>query len=644
MADLSIVFGQKATTMECLACGDLKKDLELVSNLHVEIIDESDLFNCSNISELRHSFQSINSTRRFIVVGTPETSNIIQLLSEGEFIPITLNSPGKRGGCIYVVGKKLDHSFTQRKVLANNMVVLAGSDPAGAQYMVYDFSSRILGIDPFAYWTDYSPEKIDDYDRLAIESSVIDPPHVPIICYFDNDNDELANMTKPFLEFSFKNWKELINTLVRLRYNAIDLHDHLGRSEFYRWKYYKKLRPNYKPNIDLLNQVIEYGHKKGMKFQVSFYLGWKFKTISDKANKNYEKYKEEWFKTWKYYLESTPIGKCDIFLNRPRDQKWDRRYKGGNYKETALLFNEIFHEMRNIIKDHNPDAIIIADLYSEGMTVYANGFRPKPKEDFILAWPDDGFGHINNVPDELEGYRFGVYVHAGFFLNHVVQDPYPEALYEAMKKSFDKGLNEYCLVNGQTFRHFLLNIEACSRICYDPISFNPDKFYLEWCSRYFGQDYAAEIVKILKLLHEGQSNRLGYVKTIGYAGNGITRLKLMKWLFFLPKSFVLKQFDKIFGIKDNFTKMLEEDEKQLREAFESAKKIEHAIKDQNHFFHDHIILPIKLLLQLKQFTIAIQKAAHDYKNKEHIKKAYKIWRNHTKTRLEGDKNKKWSTW
>lgn len=625
-ARLTILHGQAATTMERLACDDLKKDIEQVGDVLVDVKEES-----SNSEE---------SSNLIILVGSPATSTAIATLSSSRKIPVTASFPGSRGGCIHVV----------QRAGSPPIIALAGSDAKGAQHVVYDFSREVLGIDPFQWWTGYEPARIADLQDIlpAITSQVIQPPRVPILGYFDNDNDELANMTKPYLEFNLETWKALIDAIVRLKYNAIDMHDHLGRSEFYRWPFYKQLRPDYEPNVKLLDAVIDYAHQKGVKIQVSFFLGWKFKSISDPAASDYWRHKQEWLDTWRYYLKHTPIGKCDIFLNRPRDQRWDRRYKGANTAETARIFNDAFHEMHDIIKKHNPDAIIICDLYSEGMGVFDAGFAPEPAADYVMAWPDDGFGAFKRLPASFRGYKFGTYVHAGFFLNHVVQDPYPELLETQLKDAIIRhGMDAYCLVNGQTFRHYMLNLEACSALCIDPASFDAVKFYKTWTTRYFGAAASEPITRAMQLLHEAQANRSGYISLMQHVTSiAMLRLKLIKALRFLPRSWVNGVVNKIakqFQVNKTVAQ-LERNVVLLKEATELAQSTAAIVSDQANFFHDQVLLPITLLLQINQIALELDQAAIDGKRKMHVQNAIELFKQHHATRMSGDKHPRWATW
>jgi hypothetical protein len=235
-------------------------------------------------------------------------------------------------------------------------------------------------------------------------------------------------------------------------------------------------------------------------------------------------------------------------------------------------------------------------------------------------------------------------MHAGFFLNHVVMDPYPELLDFEMKKALvEYGMTQYCLVNGQTFRHYILNLEACSRICENPKEFDPEIFYKNWCARYFGSNSANEIVEIMKLWHAGQEDGFGYTKIMGNVTLMNVRRKFLK-IKILPKKIILKQFEKHAAIGPDFTARLEKNVHNLQLAYERAIKMESKIEDQANFFYDHIVLPIKLLLELNRIALEFQIISYDGFNNTNYEFILEMMRKHHETRLEGDKNIKWATW
>ena len=594
-----IIYGRLATTMERLACVDLQSDWQAATGREAHLIEESELLPDGEL---------------LFLAGCPQTSERVAALVAAGMVRITAISPGPRGGCIQIV---------------DGVIVLAGCDPQGAQYAVYDFCRTSLGIDPFHYWTGYQPIAQPDFGLDDAQQQLIQPPHVPILCYFDNDNDELANLHKPLLEFNWEQWQALIDTLVRLKFNAIEPHDHFGRSEYFSRKPYLKLRPDYAVNEALLNKVIDYAHAKGMLVQVSFFLGWHFKAIGDETAVNWTAYKAEWLETWQYYLDHTPIGRCDIFSNRPRNQKLDHPYRSSGGEDVAVVFQEAFAEMRRLIMAHNPQAMLIADLYSDGLDVFQAGFRPQPAEDYLLMWADDGYGRFPHLPDLSDmdnGYGQGIYVHAGYWLNHVVQDPYPLLLAAEMQRAIlEHGIDRYCLVNGQTFRHFILNLELCSSVCENPIGFDAALFFSTWASRYFGPVAAANVVQIYDWLHEAQMGRKGYVELLWDVQTAQRRLAEGETAVSDPAP-----------IQARITL--------LENALNLAEGTVSVVADQAHFYHDQVILPVRLLLQLNQFLLHLTVAGNYPARLEPLERAIGLLEGHTAVRLQGDNNDKWATW
>lgn len=622
-----ILHGPSATTLETTACVDLKEDLTRVTGRPVTVRPVE-------TPDPGRFLEGVEPGAEILVVGTPNSHPWVERWADAGQIPVTRETPGKRGGCVTVV--------TRTRPPHLPVLVLAGSDPQGAQYAAYDFSRRDLGVEPWNFWTGYEPAPRPDFSVARVPPRVIPPPAVPILAYFDNDNDELANMTRPYLEFSREHWHELVKSLVRLKYNAIDLHDHLGRAEFYRWEHYLELVPDYEPNAELLDHVIDYAHARGVMIQVSFYLGWKFKAIDDNASLNWAKHQDAWVETWRYYLEHTPIGKCDIFLNRPRDQRWDKPYRGKG--DPVDVFNAAFPAMAELVKAHNPAAIVIVDLYSEGRGVFERGFRPEPKDEYVMAWPDDGFGRFEYLPADRHGYRFGIYVHAGYYLNHVVQEPYPGRLARHVKRAvLEHDMTHYCLVNGQTVRHFLLNLEACACACDDPRAFDPDAFLRAWVARYFGPDVVDDVIAILADWRAAQRDGHGYVRILQLVDRDVTRARWCR-RFPLLKGFIRKQFAKRCDTGPALTARVRENVATLRRALERAEAAAPRVTDQCHFFHDHVALPVTLLLQANQILLALQEAAYADDPNARYARAAELVRIHTRTRRQGDKNPRWATW
>lgn len=602
MNDLIVFVGGKASPLELGVAENLANDLQIVTARDVTIEVESD------------------SHSEGILIGCPETSEIINKYHAQGRLGLKNLSGSSEGGSIDVV----------EDLQGDKLLIIAGIDPMGTQYTVYDFCTQELGVDPCSFWTGYSPQILKNFILSSVESRVLHCPVIPIRCYFDNDNDELANMTKPYLEIDFSYWKEIIDTLLRLKYNAVDLHDHLGRTEYVTREPYLKLKPDYEVNTELLNRIIDYAHSRGMKIQVSFFLGWSFKSISDEVSHNWRDHKEEWLSTWQYYLKETPIGRSDIFLNRPRDQRLDHPFRSSNEETAVNVFNEAFPLMKDIIREHNPQAVVIVDLYSEGRAAYRDGFRPQPVEDYILCWPDSGFGLFAGPLEDLRPYRAGIYMHAGFWRNHLVVDPYVELLEKSMKQAmYQYDMREYCLVNGQTFRHFLLNIEACSKIAWFGNSFNSEEFHKEWINRYFGNEQVGFIKTLLELLHQGQVSENGYVQILS---------RITNW-----QSIDLS----VRECTGEWVSLLKACEIRLiilQQGLDLIDIIQDKVDDRAHYFHDHFVIPFMLLKQINLIFYQMLQVPAAENKEAALARVNELINEHTAYRNKGDKNSLWKGW
>ncbi len=517
------------------------------------------------------------------------------------------------------------------RVLGPDRLLLGGFDGEGTQRAVYSFTLNELGVDPFAFWTGNFPEKTSFPEISRIKEREIPAPLVAIRCYKGSEYDELANLSEPYLEIDFPLWKEMIDSLVRVGYNALDIYDQLGRTEFITRVPYLRIRPGYQADVELVNRIIDYAREKGMLIQVSFSLGWHFKTISDEASYDWTHHREEWIETWCYYLKETPIGRADIFLNQPRHQKLDHPYSSSSGENTAEVFNEVFPVMRDIIREHNPGALIVADLSREGVDVYQEGFRPLPAEDFIISWPDDGYGVMDREPEDECPYRRGTSMHAGYWYNHLVQDPYPFILEKSMKMALlEKGMNSYNQVTGQTFRHFTMNMEGLARLCQNPAEFDGRTFMAEWIERYFSPERTNAIGEVLSLLHEGQEGGYGYIRVMS---------DISRWqsTFLMERKCVGEYWEKR---RDSCRRRIAV----LEEAHEKVTALEEKIQRNQVFFHDHFILPVKLLLQLNRIFMAMLEFPESENKVRDCLEINNMIEEHTVTRKEGDRDERWTGW
>ncbi len=621
-----IVVGSQASRAELLTVEHFKKDLETVCGESFSVVNAGD---------------QLPDDGFFFVVGTSDSNELIQKLIRKKDVVLSENFPGKRGG-------------VWAKVALENgqpAIVLAGADIQGTQYAVYDYCSEILGVDPFQYWTGKKTTTKHVNDLLVFDNKVIAPPQIPILCYFENDVDELANRKDPLLEYDWESYTEMINSLVRNKYNAIQFFDMLGRPEFFLREEYKAIRPDYDIRISYIDSMIDYAHDMGMMVQIDLSLGYKIRPMEQEKADCWSEYKDEWIANWKYYFEETPLGKADIFSLRPRNQVWDWEYQSSCGENKVDVFNEVYVELGELIDQYKPGAPKIAICYSDGMEMFNNGFNP-PK-DWIVVWSDDGWGGFKMLPDSTKGYQFGTYMHAGYWLNHTVHDPYPEKLDSIMKmmcRQFQA--TSYCQVNGQQFRPFLINIEAFSKIADNPEAFDGNLFYTEWTQRYFGDNAAAFAVQSMKKLHEAQFSNIGYVEHLWEIREAVAYLSNLP-IVRPGKPSIPNDYK---HVEDDYD-ALEIRTELLVQAREQGARGAEYVPEDDLFYHDYIQLPVELYLDLLAFESSLHQMAKYKREFEktndtgQLKKALDLL-GMAKADLDaiykrcaqGDKNDKWKGW
>lgn len=618
-----LVQGENATEVEKSTILDFRDDVYKIFGGDVLLINGED---------------EIPNDGVIFLLGTIESNTQMANLAKSSKINLSLTSPGSRGGIWSKVATKG----------GREIIVIAGSDVQGFQYALYDYSHQILGVDPFEYWTGKTPTKKADFDFMNFENKTIEPPLVPIMCYFENDVDELANYRGKLLEYDWESYTEMINSLVRIRYNSIQFFDMLGRPEFFVRPEYKALCPDYQIDVDYLDKMIDYAHLKGMKVQIDLSLGYQMNSLSEEESYCWTTYKDKWIEAWKYYFEETPIAKADIFSLRPRHQVWDWEYRSACGEDKVKVFNEVYAVLGELIDDYKPEATKIAFCYHDGMEMFNAGFNP-PK-DWTAVWCDDGFGDFEYLPKSTKGYDFGTYMHAGFWKNHTVHNPYPTKVDTVMKKMFrNYEANKYCQVNGQNFRPFLLNLEAYSEVCNQPTEFNGEHFYKSWTERYFTEDAAKLAVESMKVLHDVQAGRNGYVQHLWEISEAISYLSNSP-LERPGKDPVPYSYERV----DNDIVNLKREFDTFQIAVDAAKKGA-TVNDMNEgFYYSYVLLPVTLYSDLIAFERTLHQMAllkKEYEesgNKDLSGEILTLWGTAKtqletvyKNSLEGDKNPRW---
>ena len=297
---------------------------------------------------------------------------------------------------------------------------------------------------------------------------------------------------------------------------------------------------------------------------------------------------------------------------------------------------KMFNDLNRKLKEHNPNSVLICDLWHEGRDMWKKD-EFLPSKDILMVWADYGVADFREWPEEYKGYDFGLYIHAGVWLNHVMQDPFPREIELATKEGLDRKMNNYYLVNGQDFRHFILNIEATAKASFDSEGFDGEKFYKEFVGRYFNKNASTHIISSLKKLHEAHYHKESSVLPRSYAGykevtessrrilDGMARQRPRKLLPLadIEKSLVL----------------LSEAQKDLDRAYSLIAD------DEKLLFDDQLVFPLRILKENIEFLRLVVVANNErFENKEISVDLVSQLLLQRKLLVEGSKWDKWEGW
>ena len=453
--------------------------------------------------------------------------------------------------------------------------------------------------------------------------------HFPIRCYFDNDSDELINFKGKDGRINYDVYRNMLKALKGMGYNAIDIHDQLGRTEFYRWPLYKK-HWNYVGDINHIERLIDITHEEGMLVQIPMYLAWGFDPIEE-SDECWHRYSNKWKEKWTSYMASA-IGKGDIFLFRPRSPVYDSKYKctcdDCTKKGVGAIMTEAFAALEEIIAEKKPDAMLICDLYAEGYELWSNGSF-KVSEKWTMMAADNGFGKFPTLPEMGKGpNKWGIYLHAGFWLNHTVQDPHLEPLREAVELAYKCGATNYVLVNGQSFKNFILNLEAIMQMIHDGTSFSRKAFIQDWSRRLFGVE-DEELAYHIDLLIEdmAETHRAlavcpDYLDPQEDLGRGFTATmihviyKLIRKINGTDNEEVPYNTNKAASLKI-----------QLERLYKEARAIELLINENaREVWNDQFVFPLEMLKEEMAFALVLYEVIDGKREKNDARVALKALR------------------
>lgn len=374
----------------------------------------------------------------------------------------------------------------------DHALVIAGSDPRGTAFGVYELSQAI-GVSPWHWWADVAPEhKAGLYVAPGLRR--FGPPSVKYRGIFINDEDwgmqRWAGETyePEYGSLGPRTYRKVFELLLRLKANTLWPAMHPGTKAF---------------NADPRNAALagDYAIVMGSSHAEPMLRNNVSEWHEPADHFNYATHPDTVLNYWRERIDANrqyenmyTIGMRGIHDGRMQGPK--------DTPERIALLEKIFADQRALLPK---DSLQVFTPYKEVLPLYDQGL--KVPDDVTIIWPDDNFGYIRRYANELERRRAGgtgVYYHLSYLgapLSYIWLYTTPPALvWEEMSKAWEHGAQNVWIANVGDIKPAETGMEFFLQMAWDIHRWNrtslPD-YLPRWAAREFGPRIAAEIGAIM---------------------------------------------------------------------------------------------------------------------------------------------------
>ena len=385
--------------------------------------------------------------------------------------------------------------------VVDGSLVIAGSDRRGTAYGVFELS-RAIGVSPWYWWADVTPEHRDNL-FVAAGTRKFGPPSVQYRGIFINDEDWAL---QPWAAKTFepevgnigpKTYAKMCELLLRLKANTLWPAMHECSTPF-------NAIPENKLVADRYGIVMGASHCEPLlrnnvgEWPQDNQAGYNFLTNPGGVTK----YWEERLQTNGKYENLYTIGMRGIHDGPMQGPRGDT--------QIIATLEKIFGVQRDLLAKYvNPDPAKVPQIfcpYKELLAYFLKDLKVPP--DVTVVFPDDNFGYIRYypTPEQIAARPggFGVYYHISYLghpLSYVWLDTTPPALiWEEMSKAYDHGMQKFWMLNVGDLKPGEIGIDFFMQMAWDVNEWDLDTLpnYLNhFAAEQFGAVHAQEIAEVM---------------------------------------------------------------------------------------------------------------------------------------------------
>ena len=457
-------------------------------------------------------------------------------------------------------------------VLPGGRLLVAGSDSHGTAYGIMELS-RLIGVSPWEWWADVTPEKKEAF-HLAADYKMVQSPSVEYRGIFINDEDWGL---MPWSSLNYEPWykpgrigpqtnERIFELLLRLRANTYWPAMHECSVTFF-------LTPGNREAAEKFGIYIGGSHCEPMACSTAG--EW---SRRGKGDYDYVKNSSSVCHFWEERLKE--VSGQEILYTVGMRGVHDGQMQGAKtVEEQKAVLERVLKDQRDLLRKYvNKDVEAIPQVfipYKEVLDIYRAGLEVP--EDVTLMWCDDNYGYIKHFPTEVERTRKGgngVYYHVSYWgrpHDYLWLGTFsPALLYQQMKEAYDCGIQKIWILNVGDIKP----IEYQTELFLD-MAWNIDQVIEEGVSghlcnflkREFGEAIGEDLLPVMmehyRLSYIRKPEFMGNTREEEYHTNAYRIVKDMPW----SRSYINKRLEDYQVISDKVEKLASRIQQDRQDAY-----------------------------------------------------------------------------
>lgn len=413
-------------------------------------------------------------------------------------------------------GKKQAFLLT---VSPEGKLIVAGSDGHGTAYGILEIS-RLLGVSPWEWWADVTPEKKKLF-KLSSKFRSVQSPSVEYRGIFINDEDwGLMPWSNKTYEPSDVNGEigprtneRIFELLLRLRANTYWPAMHECTLPFFLTKGNREVAKKY-------GIFMGASHCEPMACSAAGEWRRRGNGAYDYVNNSAAVYK-----FWEDRVKE--VADQEVLYTLGMRGVHDGKMRGAKtVEEQKAVLDRVLADQRGLIEKYvNKDVTQVPQVfipYKEVLDIYNAGLQVP--DDVTLMWCDDNYGYIRHFPTAEERARKGgngIYYHVSYWgrpHDHLwLSTMSPSLIYQQMKQAYDQGMQKIWILNVGDIKPAEYQIELFMDMAWnlEAVAQEGVTAHLKhWLERELGTSPAKELLPVMQEYY-----RLAHIRKPEFMGN-----------------------------------------------------------------------------------------------------------------------------